>query len=38
MHGQSILEDLTKDNIILLLHEHWLTPANLNKFDKYFPV
>ena len=40
MQGFSVLEDFMKsDNKpdVFLLQEHWLTPANLDKFDKYFP-
>ena len=39
MQGFSVLEDFVKtDNKpdVFLLQEHWLTPANLDKFDKYF--
>ena len=38
--GLSVAEDLAasgKDQIdIFLLHQHWLTPANLHKFDEQF--
>ena len=41
MQGYSTLQDLMSDCTdrpdIFLLQEHWLTPANLFKFDKYFP-
>ena len=40
MQGFSVLEDFTKtDNKpdVFLLQEHWLAPANLDRFDKYFP-
>ena len=39
MQGFYVLEDFVKtDNKpdVFLLQEHWLTPANLDKFDKYF--
>ena len=39
--GLSVLQDLTDRSVdrpdILMLQEHWLTPANLYKFDDYFP-
>jgi len=37
--GYPVLEDLTKMNCpdIVLLQEHWLTPDNICKFDRYFP-
>ena len=36
--GRQVIEDLINYNHpdVFLLQEHWLTPANLNKFDKYF--
>jgi len=43
-HGRSVVDDLAKHSKLdlFLLHEHWLTPANLylfdNYFDKYFSV
>ena len=40
MQEYSTLQGLTSDcndrPDIFLLQEHWLTPANLFKFDKYF--
>ena len=40
MQGYCVLEDLIKNKddkpYVFLLQEHWLTPANLNKFDSYF--
>jgi len=38
MQGYCVLKDLIEDckPDLLLLQEHWLTPANLSKFDKYF--
>jgi len=37
-HGRAVSEDLINDPHphIFLLQEHWLTPANLNKFDQCF--
>ena len=41
MQGYSVLEDFMNSHNnkpdIFLLQEHWLTPANLSKFHKYFP-
>ena len=40
MQGLAVVEDLiASDNKpdVFLLQEHWLTPANLVKFDHYFP-
>jgi len=39
MQGYCVLEELISDcrPDIFMLQEHWLTPANLNKFDNYFP-
>jgi len=40
MQGYSVLEDFMKAENkpdIFLLQEHWLTPANLSRFDMYFP-
>jgi len=40
MQGFSVLEDFMKGIDkpgVFLLQEHWLTPANLNRFDQYFP-
>jgi len=40
MQGLAVVEDLiVYDNKpdVFLLQEHWLTPANLVKFDNYFP-
>jgi len=36
--GYALLEDLCSVNCpdVLLLQEHWLTPDNLYKFDRYF--
>ena len=36
--GRQVVEDLINHTRpdVFLLQEHWLTPANLNKFDKYF--
>jgi len=37
--GFSVIEYLIKSDApdIFLLQEHWLTPANMDNFDKYFP-
>ena len=40
MQGFTVLEDFMKGldkPDVFLLQEHWLTPANLNRFDQYFP-
>jgi len=39
MQGYCVLEELIKDVSpdIILVQEHWLTPANLGKFDLFFP-
>ena len=35
--GETVIQELINDiePQILLCQEHWLTPANLNKFDKF---
>jgi len=33
---QGLISDCNDRPDIFLLQEHWLTPANLFKFDKYF--
>ena len=39
MQGYCVLEELIKDISpdIILVQEHWLTPANLGKFDLVCP-
>lgn len=40
MQGYPVLEDFMNDDNkpdLFLVQEHWLTPANLSRLDKYFP-
>ena len=37
--GFTVIENLIKEDLpdLLLVQEHWLTPGNLYKFEKFFP-
>jgi len=38
-HGFTVIENLIKEDLpdLFLVQEHWLTPGNLYKFEKFFP-